>query len=240
MGSSIDHEVNLNYAVAFGRSSRSEVQLSDEMISGSHCRFILKRNRLELTDLDSKNGTYLNGIRVEHSEVFIGDEVRIGNTVITLDDKHMSPDSVDILTFPGPQKDRISYELKADFTGTRIENQSLSAKNSARSSHVREIELRKRVKSRIKLSKQEIKSRYKFLSLIGTLLDVAFAILILFLSFIIIKKTLPRTMDKDFRLYLILMSEVFIIGTYYVMNFKVSKFSIGEKISGIKNLYLKQ
>ncbi len=51
-GSLSEHEVGLNGAVAIGRSSKAEIQLDDEKISGCHCRFFLQRARIDLTDLD--------------------------------------------------------------------------------------------------------------------------------------------------------------------------------------------
>lgn len=244
-GSLSEHEIGLNGAVAIGRSSKAEIQLDDEKISGRHCRFFLKRDRLELTDIDSKNGTYLNGIRIEQSEVFIGDEVKIGDTVITLEEKHMSPDSVDALTFPGPFKDRMVYELKADFTGARIQNQVQHSRlntnrESADASRIREIDLRKKVKSKVKVSKQEIRSRHKILSTVASLIDAFLAFTALCLPLLLISKVLPSGFDKNAKLFVLLGLEVVSMTTYFIFNFKISKFTIGEKITGIEKYYLEQ
>lgn len=245
-GSLSEHEIGLNGAVAIGRSSKAEIQLDDEKISGRHCRFFLKRDRLELTDIDSKNGTYLNGIRIEQSEVFIGDEVKIGDTVITLEEKHMSPDSVDALTFPGPFKDRMVYELKADFTGARIQNQVHNSsrqntnRESADASRIREIDLRKKVKSKVKVSKQEIRSRHKILSIVASLIDAFLAFTAVCLPLLLISKVLPAGFDKNAKLFVLLGLEVVAITTYYIFNFRISKFTIGEKISGVEKYYLEQ
>ena len=244
-GSISEHEIGLNGAIAIGRSSKAEVQLDDEKISGRHCRFFLKRDRLELTDMDSKNGTYLNGIRIEQSEVFIGDEVKIGDTVISLEEKHMTPDSVDALTFPGPFKDRMVYELRADFTGARIQNQVQNSRkktfrDSAEDSRIREIDLRKKVKSKVKVSKQEIRSRHKVLSTISSLIDSFLAFTVLCLPLLLISKVIPAGFDKNAKLFVLIGLEVVAITTYYILNFRISKFTIGEKISGIEKYYLEQ
>ncbi len=244
-GSISEHEIGLNGAIAIGRSSKAEVQLDDEKISGRHCRFFLKRDRLELTDIDSKNGTYLNGIRIEQSEVFIGDEVKIGDTVISLEEKHMTPDSVDALTFPGPFKDRMVYELRADFTGARIQNQVQNSRkktfrDSAEDSRIREIDLRKKVKSKVKVSKQEIRSRHKILSTISSLIDSFLAFTVLCLPLLLISKVIPAGFDKNAKLFVLIGLEVVAITTYYIFNFRISKFTIGEKISGIEKYYLEQ
>jgi pSer/pThr/pTyr-binding forkhead associated (FHA) protein len=244
-GSFTEHEIGLNGAVALGRSSKAEIQLDDEKISGSHCRFNLKRDRLELTDIDSKNGTYLNGIRIEQSEVFIGDEIRIGDTIISLEETHMTPDSVDALTFPGPFKDRLNYELKADFTGARIQNQTSNTsasvnRISTEASRIREIDLRKKVKSKVRVSKQEIRSRHKVSSVVSSLIDTFIAFTALCLPILIISKNLPTSFDKNAKLIVLLGLDVVAISGYYFFNFRFLKFTIGEKITGIEKHYMEQ
>ncbi len=244
-GSLTEHEIGLNGAVALGRSSKAEIQLDDEKISGRHCRFYLKRDRLELTDIDSKNGTYLNGIRIEQSEVFIGDEIRIGDTIISLEEKHMGPDSVDALTFPGPFKDRMNYELKADFTAARIQNQISNTRASVNRTSIedsknREIDLRKKIKSKVKVSKQEIRSKHKVSSIASSLIDTFIAFTALCLPLLIISKILPSSFDKDAKLIVVLGLEVVAITGYYILNFSFSKFTIGEKITGIEKHYMEQ
>lgn len=244
-GSVTEHEIGLNGAVAIGRSSKAEIQIDDEKISGRHCRFILKRDRLELTDIDSKNGTYLNGIRIDQSEVFIGDEVKIGDSVITLEEKHMSPDSINALTFPGLLKDRMVYELKADFTGARIQNKDKKKRkntnrDNANASRIREIDHRKKAKSKVKVSKQEIRSRHKFLSTIATLIDFFLAFTFICLPLLLLSKVFPAGFDKNAKLFILLVLEVVSITTYYIFNFKISKLTIGEKISGVEKYYQEQ
>lgn len=244
-GSLSEDEIGLNSSATLGRSSKSEIQVDDEKISGLHCRLLLKRDKLEITDLDSKNGTYLNGIRIEQSEIFIGDEIKIGDTLVTLEEKHMSPDSIEVLTFPGPYKDRLNYELKADFTGARIQNQlsnkvTYVTKASNQASHAKEIDLRKKVKSKLKVSKQEIRSRHKFLSAVSSMIDLFMAFTILCLPFLLISKLIPVDFEKDIKIIVLIGLEVVAIAIYYILNFRLSKFTFGEKISGIEKKYLNQ
>ena len=46
-------------------------------ISRHHCRFRLTERGWDLTDLDSTNGVYVNGARVQYSALHAGDHVRI-------------------------------------------------------------------------------------------------------------------------------------------------------------------
>lgn len=232
----------VNCALSIGRSRSSRIKVSDDKISSQHCELSLKYDRLEIWDLDSKNGTYLNGIRIEQSEVFIGDEIRIGSTIVTLHEPKMLQDSVNALTFPGPHKDRMSYELKADFTGARSYNQSKAALTVEQiaMAHKKEIEIRKKAKSSMKLSKHEIHSRYKAKSLISTALDSVMLVTFLCLLVAVISKFIPDSLDKSQKstVLVILMGSSAV--AYLVINFKMMKFTIGEKISGIKKIYSDQ
>lgn len=241
-GSTVEHTLNVGEIIAIGRSSKCEFQLDDEKISGRHCRFFLKQDRLELTDLDSKNGTYLNGIRVETSEVFLGDEVKIGDTIISLEERSADAEAMKLLSFPGPMKDRASYELKVDFTGARIQNQINNKKIKASQkiqydpSHAKEIELRKQAHSRLKLPKEEIKANHKFKAMISSLLDMALLGAFLYVPYHF-QDFIP---SKEHKLFALIVVEIFAASIFLAVNFKSSKFSFGEKISGIEKLYQNQ
>lgn len=55
--------------------------LTDDSISRLHARFEKQEGKIFLTDMNSKNGTYKNGLRMEPSEtveIEPGDEIRFG------------------------------------------------------------------------------------------------------------------------------------------------------------------
>lgn len=245
-GTAKEANLGLGQIVAIGRSSKCDLQIEDEKMSGRHCRFFLKNDRLEVSDLDSKNGTYLNGIRIETSEVFVGDEIRVGDTFISLQEGHFDQEALDVLTFPGPHKDRMSYELKIDFTGARIQNQQANKKLSVipkvniDASHAREIDLRKKVKSKLKVSKEEIRSRHKITAFLASCLDAVFMFFIMSIPLILMNKFFPGTMTKNQKLISVLILEVASVGIFFMGNFKLSKFTIGERLSGIQDMYQKQ
>src|SRR5690606_21567806 len=116
-----EHELTLNAKTVVGRSRQSQIKLEDTKASASHCQLTLRRHSLELIDLDSKNGTYLNGILIEQTEVFAGDEIRIGDTLITIDESKMTTQDVEQLSFLGSARERRHYDLKAACTASRIE-----------------------------------------------------------------------------------------------------------------------
>jgi pSer/pThr/pTyr-binding forkhead associated (FHA) protein len=61
-----------------GRNTDAVLFLDDITVSRHHAAFACESARLWVKDLGSTNGTYVNGKRVEHAELFPGDEVIIG------------------------------------------------------------------------------------------------------------------------------------------------------------------
>jgi pSer/pThr/pTyr-binding forkhead associated (FHA) protein len=66
---------------SLGRSSASNVPIEVSVVSGLHARIERDSQRLVLRDLDSANGTFLNGERVTTSLLRDGDVVSIANVV---------------------------------------------------------------------------------------------------------------------------------------------------------------
>jgi len=66
-----------------GRTNKAEhAFLNDARMSGVHCAFECDARGCRVRDLNSSNGTFLNGARIKESSLTNGDEIRAGNTVI--------------------------------------------------------------------------------------------------------------------------------------------------------------
>ena len=88
-----------NRTITFGRSSKSDIKIDDQMMSGQHFSLTLTQNRiLTVKDLESTNGTFLNGSKIENSKIFIGDQISVGATVFTLDKASMNKHEVNYFT----------------------------------------------------------------------------------------------------------------------------------------------
>ncbi len=62
-----------------GRSPSCDLSLREKSISAKHARLFFKNRQWWLTDLDSTNGTFLNGERISEPVVVVkGDIIRIG------------------------------------------------------------------------------------------------------------------------------------------------------------------
>ena len=64
--------------LTIGRSSDNALHLPDEVASRQHARIELQQGVFTLTDLNSANGTFVNGRRVREQRLQDGDEIRIG------------------------------------------------------------------------------------------------------------------------------------------------------------------
>ena len=66
--------------ITIGRRDSNCFCLIDQTVSDEHCTIQQVDGRYELADLDSYNGTYVNGVRVRHKAVDHGDTIRVGNS----------------------------------------------------------------------------------------------------------------------------------------------------------------
>src|SRR5262245_49784280 len=72
-------------SVTIGRAHGNTLVLADEKVSSNHCRLDLTTSGVILTDVGSKNGTYVDGEAVAGSRVLPpGVEVALGHTVFEL------------------------------------------------------------------------------------------------------------------------------------------------------------
>ncbi len=62
-----------------GRARRADFVVDAALVSRVHCRFTLtEANQLDIEDLGSTNGTYVNGRKVGKSTLNDGDTIKVG------------------------------------------------------------------------------------------------------------------------------------------------------------------
>ncbi|EQC43372.1 FHA domain-containing protein [Bacteriovorax sp. Seq25_V] len=80
-----------NRAYKLGRSSKADLRLNDSLISGIHCEISMTRNAvINVRDLESTNGTFINGSKIVSQKFFIGDTLTIGKYSISIDIKSLT------------------------------------------------------------------------------------------------------------------------------------------------------
>ncbi len=62
-----------------GRSAECDLQFTDPAVSSRHCEFQFDGSRWWLSDLDSRNGTSVNGSPIKKHVLHPGDEIQFGN-----------------------------------------------------------------------------------------------------------------------------------------------------------------
>src|SRR5947209_16325165 len=66
---------------AIGRESSNAIWLEHSSVSARNCAVRVEEGRYILSDIDSRNGTFVNNVPVKERELENGDEVRIGEYV---------------------------------------------------------------------------------------------------------------------------------------------------------------
>jgi len=71
-------------STVIGRGRSADLILSEATISRAHAMIGFKGSKLFVQDLDSTNGTLVNGSREHQAELGDGDEVRMGRLVLRI------------------------------------------------------------------------------------------------------------------------------------------------------------
>ena len=73
---------SLEPPVTIGREEGNTIQLNDERVSRFHLKIQDDHDRLVLTDLESTNGTKVNGESIQLRILRVGDTVSVGRSVL--------------------------------------------------------------------------------------------------------------------------------------------------------------
>lgn len=78
------------FPIIIGRGTDIDIRIPDRTVSRIHCGLSRSAAHIVLTDLESHNGTFVNGKQIMQCFLGEGDEIRIGSTsmiVVNLDDE---------------------------------------------------------------------------------------------------------------------------------------------------------
>jgi signal transduction histidine kinase/CheY-like chemotaxis protein len=85
VGRDVGRRFSVGEAQVIGRANSAEVYAEDEGISRQHARLTrVSPNAYQIEDLDSRNGTYLNGTRVKQAQLQFGDKIALGEGTVFL------------------------------------------------------------------------------------------------------------------------------------------------------------
>jgi len=111
--------LEVGHTVVLGRGRQCEVVLADDTVSSSHARLEFKGQggRVTVTDLNSSNGTFLNGRRITSAQAQVGDVLRFGNAEFKLTAGAVRPPSAPNLAWMlsgfDPSGRALQFELRA-------------------------------------------------------------------------------------------------------------------------------
>lgn len=68
-----------------GRAPRADFIVDAALVSRLHCRLEVTDDRIDVIDLESTNGTFVNGQRVDRARVRSGDLLQIGRVALKVE-----------------------------------------------------------------------------------------------------------------------------------------------------------
>src|SRR2546427_11974524 len=68
-----------------GRAPRADFVVDAALVSRVHCRLTATDEHLEVVDLSSTNGTFVNDKRVKKASLAAGDRLRLGRVELTIE-----------------------------------------------------------------------------------------------------------------------------------------------------------
>src|SRR5262245_25410828 len=67
-----------------GRAPRADFIVDAALVSRLHCRLEAADDRVDVIDLSSTNGTYVNDKRIDRGRLTTGDRLRVGRVELTI------------------------------------------------------------------------------------------------------------------------------------------------------------
>ncbi len=113
--------------VRLGRDSANDVQLHDTEVSRVHALVRCEGQECVIEDLESSNGTFVNGRRIRQQQLASGDQIQLGGTLVLYTGQAEEPDSnlaatIDIsATVPDGHQSQIVHSVSQE-EGSRIFN----------------------------------------------------------------------------------------------------------------------
>jgi len=71
-----------------GRAPRADFVVDAALVSRLHCRITAAADNLEVVDLRSTNGTFVNGKRISKAHLTDGDRLRVGRVELTVEKRN--------------------------------------------------------------------------------------------------------------------------------------------------------
>lgn len=81
--------------IIIGRNEDNDIAFSNTYVSGKHAEILIENNQIVIRDLNSSNGTYINGIRTTEKSLVVGDVIYIIGLKIIVGDGFLALNNPD-------------------------------------------------------------------------------------------------------------------------------------------------
>ncbi len=237
-----DFSLEMGKSISLGRStSKSQIKVNDELCSSLHCKISFIKETVFVEDLNSKNGVFINGIRIRKQRFYANDRIRIGQSYIYLHPSHNSNYITKMLTKVENQdidpinKKRVNTDevpfLKLERKKVSLTKTDIVSRQSAK-------ELPGHLGNEEKLTEKQIDRLILYSNLIdyiSTLLIFAVAIVISYFSFPELQKLYSTNniqINFSTDTYIAIAVIFAIPMLFHKINKSISSGSIGERLSG--------
>ena len=142
-------------SIVIGRGEKADFRIDDPHCSQAHCKISLNQAGLFIEDLRSKNGTHLNGLKIERAQLFFGDVFRAGDTEFCIHQEKCSSNLHPILIFNGPKDKRMISEIKVgNQSRSTSPVQNLKTKPQTHDEDITQLRLNPLFKDSVKVDQQ--------------------------------------------------------------------------------------
>lgn len=95
------HELNVD-KTTIGRVDDNTFQVADPSVSSHHCEVLLRGTEVVIRDLNSTNGTFINGEKISESILKVGQTLRLGQIELQLLTEGMPMPTATATSAPAP------------------------------------------------------------------------------------------------------------------------------------------
>lgn len=95
-------------SVIVGRGQDSDIHLDDELVSRKHCKITFDGSRIFVEDLDSTNGTYVDGSPIKQAPLGSDNRLQIGKMVLKVEFKDATEEAFDRELFEAATMDPLT------------------------------------------------------------------------------------------------------------------------------------
>ena len=90
VGAPLKFRLRFGAVKTVGRAPRADFVVEAPLVSRLHCRLTAGDDTLEVVDLSSTNGTFVNGKRIKRAALKTGDRLRVGRVELKVERRLMA------------------------------------------------------------------------------------------------------------------------------------------------------